>query len=96
MHIPRTGLPIIGEATPVRVLPGFLLERTPPMRAEAKEKKWRRCPKCQVVIERIDGCDHMTCSSRCGFEFCYRCGAASTRPVCGNPCSPADEGVFEE
>jgi len=33
----------------------------------------QKCPKCAFFIERIDGCDHMTCS-KCNTEFCYACG----------------------
>ncbi|XP_034601306.1 E3 ubiquitin-protein ligase RSL1 [Setaria viridis] len=33
---------------------------------------WKRCPKCQFFVDKIDGCAHISC--RCGFEFCYRCG----------------------
>ena len=33
----------------------------------------RKCPKCQFFIERISGCDHMTCA-RCKTEFCFKCG----------------------
>ena len=40
-----------------------------------------RCTKCRFVLERIDGCDHMTC--RCGAEFCFQCG---TMPHCGFTC----------
>ncbi|GJN16073.1 hypothetical protein PR202_gb03023 [Eleusine coracana subsp. coracana] len=39
----------------------------------AKGKKWKRCPKCDFFVEKRDGCLHITC--RCGFEFCYGCGA---------------------
>lgn len=38
----------------------------------AKKMKWQRCPKCKVVVDRIDGCMFMKC--RCGFTFCYGCG----------------------
>jgi E3 ubiquitin-protein ligase RNF144 len=31
-----------------------------------------RCPECKQVVEKIDGCDKMTC--KCGVYFCYRCG----------------------
>ena len=31
-----------------------------------------RCPKCRTVIERSEGCNHMSC--RCGYEFCWLCG----------------------
>ena len=30
------------------------------------------CPTCNTYVERIDGCDHMTCI--CGNSFCYKCG----------------------
>ncbi|KAF3761855.1 hypothetical protein M406DRAFT_265585, partial [Cryphonectria parasitica EP155] len=35
---------------------------------------WIQCPrrKCGVIVERIDGCNHMICE--CGAEFCYACG----------------------
>ncbi|KAG5141838.1 hypothetical protein JHK82_017533 [Glycine max] len=40
----------------------------------AKNKSWKRCPKCIFYVERIDGCTHITC--RCGNEFCYACGSS--------------------
>ncbi|KAF8137116.1 hypothetical protein EV363DRAFT_1316693 [Boletus edulis] len=33
---------------------------------------WARCPGCSHMIERRQGCNHMTC--RCHTEFCYHCG----------------------
>lgn len=39
----------------------------------AKNNRWKRCTKCKHMIELAEGCNHMTC--RCGFEFCYVCGA---------------------
>ncbi|BAT98240.1 hypothetical protein LR48_Vigan11g004000 [Vigna angularis] len=38
----------------------------------AKTKRWRRCSKCKIYVERIDGCTRISC--RCGHEFCYACG----------------------
>uniref|UniRef100_A0A0A9DNB9 RBR-type E3 ubiquitin transferase n=1 Tax=Arundo donax TaxID=35708 RepID=A0A0A9DNB9_ARUDO len=38
----------------------------------AKGKKWRRCPRCKYLVDKHDGCVHITC--RCGFQFCYGCG----------------------
>ncbi|KAK4436733.1 putative E3 ubiquitin-protein ligase rbrA [Sesamum alatum] len=39
----------------------------------AKLKKWQRCPHCKFFVDKNEGCLHMTC--RCGYEFCYACGA---------------------
>ena len=40
----------------------------------AEREGYKQCPnsKCRKLLERIDGCDHMTCV--CGTHFCYRCG----------------------
>lgn len=34
----------------------------------------RACPKCQALIERSAGCNHMICS-RCQTNFCWGCGS---------------------
>ncbi|GMJ10616.1 hypothetical protein like AT5G60250 [Hibiscus trionum] len=39
----------------------------------ANKRKWRECIKCKNVVELAEGCYHITC--RCGYEFCYTCGA---------------------
>jgi hypothetical protein len=38
----------------------------------ASNKNWRQCRRCNVVVERDEGCLHITCT--CGYEFCYSCG----------------------
>lgn len=38
----------------------------------AIEEGWRRCYRCNTMIEHQSACRHMTC--RCGAEFCYVCG----------------------
>ncbi|KAH8116470.1 hypothetical protein DFH11DRAFT_1213550 [Phellopilus nigrolimitatus] len=35
---------------------------------------WQRCPRCRQLVERNNGCYHMSC--RCGAQFCYLCAAA--------------------
>ncbi|KAI3379623.1 hypothetical protein SNEBB_011366 [Seison nebaliae] len=49
----------------------------------AKEHHYGRrnaqmCPKCQVYIQREEGCNHMTCPF-CHTAFCYRCGGRYRR-----------------
>ncbi|PSR89993.1 E3 ubiquitin-protein like [Actinidia chinensis var. chinensis] len=54
-------------------------ENPTPLAEDAKLKTladrnlWRQCVKCNHMIELAAGCYHMTC--RCGYEFCYTCGA---------------------
>jgi hypothetical protein len=37
----------------------------------AKQQGVKKCPSCKVWIEKIDGCDHMTCN--CGAHICWKC-----------------------
>jgi hypothetical protein len=39
----------------------------------ASRNSWKHCPKCDRVIEKSEGCNHMTC--RCAHEFCFVCSA---------------------
>ena len=32
-----------------------------------------RCPKCKTIVEKLGGCEHMTCK-RCKYEWCWICG----------------------
>ncbi|CAL1403365.1 unnamed protein product [Linum trigynum] len=51
----------------------------------ANKSKWRQCVKCSHMIELDHGCYHITC--RCGYEFCYTCGAPwkNKRATCTCP-----------
>ncbi|KAJ8091877.1 hypothetical protein PM082_024109 [Marasmius tenuissimus] len=42
------------------------------LRLLAAKEKWQKCPGCARLVERNEGCYHMTC--RCGTNFCYKCG----------------------
>ncbi|KAG5239248.1 pentatricopeptide repeat-containing protein [Salix suchowensis] len=51
----------------------------------AKRNRWRQCVMCKNMVELAEGCYHITC--RCGYEFCYTCGAKwkNKKPTCSCP-----------
>ena len=54
---------------------------------EAQTKVWLQkyralpCPKCQAIVQKAEGCNHMKCP--CGGEFCWICGE-DTSQIGGN------------
>ncbi|XP_007015482.2 PREDICTED: uncharacterized protein LOC18590097 [Theobroma cacao] len=55
------------------------------LKSLANKKLWRECTKCKNLVELAEGCYHITC--RCGYEFCYTCGAQwrNKKPTCSCP-----------
>ncbi|GJT84264.1 ribonuclease H domain-containing protein [Tanacetum coccineum] len=51
----------------------------------ASRNHWRQCIKCKNLVELAAGCYHINC--RCGYEFCYTCGAEwiKKKPTCNCP-----------
>ncbi|CCM05342.1 uncharacterized protein FIBRA_07556 [Fibroporia radiculosa] len=53
--------------------------RSDPAEQERLNDEWiakqggcvKRCPECRVPIEKVDGCNHMSC--KCGAHICWRC-----------------------
>uniref|UniRef100_A0ACD5XS33 Uncharacterized protein n=2 Tax=Avena sativa TaxID=4498 RepID=A0ACD5XS33_AVESA len=43
------------------------------LRKVAQKSNWRRCPKCKMYVERVEGCVYIVC--RCSHRFCYLCGS---------------------
>ena len=50
-------------------------EATPEERATLAlmRRNSKPCPRCNNAVEKVDGCNHMTC--RCGHHFCWECRA---------------------
>jgi len=44
---------------------------------------WRRCSRCNTMVELVHGCHHMTC--KCRYEFCYLCGGPWIPKTCNCP-----------
>ncbi|KAJ4890523.1 zinc finger (C3HC4-type RING finger) family protein [Raphanus sativus] len=55
------------------------------LKSLAQSKRWRQCIRCNNMVELASGCFHITC--RCGYEFCYTCGAEwkEKKPTCACP-----------
>ena len=54
--------------------------------AEIKAGNLQICPGCSRRAHRLDGCNHMTCSTGeggCGVHYCYPCGKAYNRAING-------------
>ena len=49
----------------------------------AENRNWCQCQRCKSVVERVEGCLHITCD--CGHEFCYNCGEKWA--TCGAKCN---------
>ncbi|KAH9621574.1 hypothetical protein KSS87_023494 [Heliosperma pusillum] len=66
------------------------------LKSLATRNLWRQCVKCNYMIELAEGCFHMTC--RCGYEFCYTCGAEwkNKKATCSCPLWDEENILFDE
>ena len=54
----------------------------------------KRCPECRSVIEKIDGCNHITC--RCGAHFCWKCGKTFKSSEIYQHMNTEHGGIYDE
>ena len=52
----------------------------------------KQCPECRRVIEKNEGCNHMTC--RCGAHFCWQCGKSFSAAEIYNHMAAAHGGIY--
>ncbi|KAJ9178170.1 hypothetical protein P3X46_010078 [Hevea brasiliensis] len=66
------------------------------LKSLATSNLWRQCVKCNHMIELSEGCYHMTC--RCGYEFCYNCGAEwkEKKATCHCPLWDEDNILYDD
>ena len=53
----------------------------------------KRCPECKRVIEKIDGCNHISC--RCGAHFCWECGKTFKSSEIYQHMNAAHGGIYD-
>lgn len=60
------------------------------------EQGWKSCYRCKNLIQKSNGCNHMSC--HCGGQFCYVCGARwrTCNCVLGQPHFEEDEDAAHE
>ncbi|KAM7217204.1 hypothetical protein V8F06_007387 [Rhypophila decipiens] len=54
----------------------------------------KHCPKCGIMIEKIDGCSHVICEG-CGVDFCWSCLKLYSGELNENGV-PADEALHDD
>ena len=56
-----------------------------------KNKIVKQCPNCKIWVQKIDGCNHVTCTM-CRYSFCFVC----LKNWIGHPDISCDERINEE
>ncbi|KAH9961180.1 hypothetical protein BJV74DRAFT_871919 [Russula compacta] len=60
-----------------------------------KEQGWKYCPTCKTPIQKVSGCNHMSClTPACNTHFCYLCGGLIVKSALGSEVKDAVSNHF--
>ncbi|KAI6160791.1 hypothetical protein EDD17DRAFT_1875396 [Pisolithus thermaeus] len=59
----------------------------------AQGQRVKRCPQCNVLIEKLEGCNHMTC--KCGAHICWTCMGIFTSGTIYGHMREAHQGYYD-
>ncbi|KAF9485597.1 hypothetical protein BDN70DRAFT_988794 [Pholiota conissans] len=59
----------------------------------AREHGYKNCPQCRILIEKTEGCNHMTC--KCGAHICWRCMGIFTANTIYPHMQSAHNGIYD-
>jgi len=60
-----------------------------------KEQGWKYCPSCKTPIQKVSGCNHMSCMTpACNTHFCYLCGGLIVKSALGQEIKAATSNHY--
>ncbi|KAH9046366.1 hypothetical protein EDB83DRAFT_2404799 [Lactarius deliciosus] len=60
-----------------------------------KQQGWKYCPSCKTPIQKVSGCNHMSCMTpACNTHFCYLCGGLIVKSALGQEVKEATSNHF--
>jgi len=82
----------------IPVINNFICGECKPNMKE-KDILTKECPKCKTTIQKIGGCNHITCN--CGSHWCWSCGIDNTNDILFNSHTIYDhlskcKGIFSD
>jgi len=62
-----------------------------------KQQGWKYCPSCKTPIQKISGCNHMSCMTpACNTHFCYICGGLMVKSALGQEIKEATSAHYRK
>ncbi|KAI9453842.1 hypothetical protein BJY52DRAFT_1152884 [Lactarius psammicola] len=60
-----------------------------------KQQGWKYCPSCKTPIQKVSGCNHMSCMTpACNTHFCYLCGGLIVKSALGQEVKEATSNHY--